>query len=291
MTPSTLTIGAELGGLVFWNTKTTLRAHVQTAAERAGIGHFVPAQPSPTAVLRDGMLDTAKRLCGRLRRHPFMVRRLADTRAFEVRQIHPHHQRNDYHFCFSATITEAWDISLLQTGDFMPATDRLYDDLLRTVTHRRDYLAAPAVSDVMVRGLQSWGATRLKDDGGVWFLPGDRVSRYRAFASAIDDAGEGPRFCCTTFEIGADPDTVGHVLDSLRAEVTTGIEEIMQDVLAADGGMQDRSIRLRMGRADAYLKKVSLYEKLTGETLADLSGAVQQAKQALALNQLLSAAV
>jgi hypothetical protein len=81
------------------------------------------------------------------------------------------------------------------------------------------------------------------------------------------------------------------VLDSLRSEVTAGVEEIVQEVLAAEGGMQDRSIRLRMGRADAYLRKVSLYEKLTGETLADLSGAVEQAKQALAIHRLLSAAV
>jgi hypothetical protein len=143
----------------------------------------------------------------------------------------------------------------------------------------------------MVRALHSWGATRLKDDGGVWFLPGEHVGRYRAFADAIDAKDDGPRFCCTTFEIGSDPDTVGHVLDSLQAEVTAGIEEIMEDVLAAEGGMQDRSIRLRMSRADAYLKKVSLYERLTGETLAELSGAVEQAKQALALNKLLSAAV
>jgi ABC-type histidine transport system ATPase subunit len=81
------------------------------------------------------------------------------------------------------------------------------------------------------------------------------------------------------------------VLDSLRAEVTAGIEEIMQDVLSAEGGMQDRSIRLRMSRADEYLKKVSLYEKLTGETLAGLSGALEQAKQALAINRLLAVAV
>ena len=291
MTPSILTIRAGLGGLAFWNTKTTLRIRVQAAAEQAGIERFVPLQPSPTAVLRESMLDTAKRLCGRVRRHPFMVRRLSDSHAFEVRQVHPQKQQNDYCFCFSATITDAWELDLLRVGDAMPDTYALYEDVCRTVANRRDYLPSPVVSDVMVRALHSWGATRLKDDGGVWFLPGEYVTQYRAFANAIYVAGDGPRFCCTTFEIGSDPDTVGHVLASLRAEVTAGIEEIMEDVLAAEGGMQDRSIRLRMGRADTYLRKVSLYEKLTGETLADLSGAVEQAKQALALSQLLSVAM
>lgn len=291
MTPATLTIGAGLAGLAFWNTKTTLRVRVQSAAEQAGIERFVPLQPSPTAVLRESMLETAKRLGGRVRRHPFMVRRLADSHAFEVRQIHPQKQQNEYHFCFSATITDGWALDLLQVGDSMPSAFAIYEDLHQTLNHRRDYLAAPVVSDVMVRALHSWRATRLKDDGGVWFLPGEHIERYRAFANAIHAAGDGPRFCCTTFKIGSDPDTVGHVLDSLRAEVTAGIEEIMQDVLSAEGGMQDRSIRLRMSRADAYLKKVSLYEKLTGETLAGLSGALEQAKQALAINRLLAVAV
>ncbi len=291
MTTSTLTIGAGLGGLAFWNTKTTLRTRVQAAAEQAGIERFVPRQPSPTAVLRESLLDTAKRLCGRTRRHPFMVRRLADSHAFEVRQIHPQKQQNEYHFCFSATITDAWEIDLLQLGDSMPAAFAVFQDLQQVVNHRRDYLPGPIVSEVMVRALQSWAATRLKDDGGVWFVPGVHVEKYRVFANAIHADGDGPRFCCTTFEIGSDPDTVGHVLDSLRAEVASGIEEIMQDVLAAEGGLQDRSIRLRMGRVDAYLRKVSQYETLTGRTLSDLTGAVEQAKQALALNQLLAVAV
>ena len=291
MTLSTLTIGAGLGGLAFWNTKTTLRMRVRAAAEQASIERLVPAQPSPTAVLSESMLDTAKRRCGRVRRHPFMVRRLADSHAFEVRQVHPQKQQNDYHFCFSATITNAWKVDLLQIGDFMPTMAVIHDDLLGTVDHRRDYLPAPIVSDVMVRALHSWGATRLKDDGGVWFIPSECIDRYRAFANAIYGAGDGPRFCCTTFEIGADHDTVSHVLDSLRIEVMDGVREIMDDVLAAEGGLQDRSIRLRMERANSYLQKVSQYEAITGQTLAELTGAIDQAKQALALNRLLAVAV
>jgi hypothetical protein len=173
----------------------------------------------------------------------------------------------------------------------MPTSFALYDDLCRTVDHRRDYLPAPVVSDVMVRALHSWGATRLKDDGGVWFLPGEHIPRYRAFSSAIYGADDGPRFCCTMFEIGSDPDTVSHVLDSLRAEVTSGVGEIMDDVLGAEGGLQDRSIRLRIERADGYLRKVGQYEAITGQTLADLTAAIEQAKQALALNKLLAVAV
>jgi len=291
MTLSTLTIGSGLGALAFWNTKSTLRMRVQAAAEQAGIERFVPSQPAPTTVLRESLLDVAKRLCGRLRKHPFICRQLADANAFEVRQVVPQRERNDYRFCFSAEIGADWRANVLNTGDDMPPWSTIHDLLHQTITQRRDYLPAAVVSDVMVRGLQSWRATRLKDDGGVWFLPGGCIERYRAFASVIYGSEDGPRFCCTTFEIASDPDTVRHILDSLRAEVTSGVQDIMDDVLQAEGGMQDRSLRLRIERANGYLAKVREYEALTGETLADLSGAIEQAKQALALNRLLSVAV
>lgn len=290
-TTSTLTINAGLGAIAFWNTKSTPRVRVQAAAEQAGIERFVPREPAPTSVLRDAMLEAARRLCGRIRRQPFIVRQLADSNAFEVRQVIPDVEQNDYRFCFSASIDESWRIDVLRIGSGMPLWSAIDDDIRRTVAERRTYLPASVVTDVMVRGLRWWGATRLKEDGGVWFLPGGCIPKYRAFASAIHGNGDGPRFCCTTFEIASDPDTIGHVLDSLRSEITAGVDEIMADVLGTDGGMQDRSRRLRIDRANAYLTKVRQYEALTGQTLSDLVGAVDRAKQALALNRLLAVAV
>jgi hypothetical protein len=291
MTSSTLTIRSGLGALAFWNTKTTLRRRVQAAAEQAGIERFVPSQPSPSAVLREAMIETAKQLCGRVRRHPFMVRRLADSHAFEVRQVHPRKHENDYDFCFSATITNAWCMDVLRVGERMDSADAVFHHLLSKVQERRDYLPAPMVSDVMVRALQSWAATRLKDDGGVWFVPSEQVARYRAFASAIAGDGDGPRFCLTPFEIGSDPDTVSHVLDSLRSEVTLGIQDIMDDLLESHGSLQARSLRSRLDRVNGYLDKVVQYEAITGHAMSDLSAAIERAKQALALNRLLSVAV
>ena len=290
-TTSTLTINAGLGAIAFWSTKSTPRVRVQAAAEQAGIERFVPREPVPTSVLRDAMLEAARRLCGRIRRQPFIVRQLADSNAFEVRQVIPDAEQNDYRFCFSVSIDPSWRLDVLRIGANMPSWAALHEHVSTTVANQRTYLSAPIVTDVMVRGLHSLGATRLKDDGGVWFLPSWCIARYRAFATTIYGKGDGPRFCCTTFAIASDPDTISHVLESLRTEVTAGVEEIMADVLQAEGGMQDRSIRLRIDRANRYLAKVQQYEALAGRTLTDLSGAVERAKQALAINRLLSVAV
>ena len=95
----------------------------------------------------------------------------------------------------------------------------------------------------------------------------------------------------TVFNIGNDPDTVGHVLQSLAAEIATGVQEISNDILNAEGGMRDRSIAIRERRAQEMLDKVQAYEGYTGATLAGLADAVEKVKQALAMSRLLAASV
>jgi hypothetical protein len=59
----------------------------------------------------------------------------------------------------------------------------------------------------------------------------------------------------------------------------------------ATGGMADRSINIRLNRADKFLDKVRLYEQVLGKPMPDLTAAIEQVKQAVAVNRLLAVAV
>jgi hypothetical protein len=292
MTNNTLTIGAGLGGIAFWNTRKTSRLRVQAAADQAGVGHLVPAQPAATTTLRSAMESVAKQHFGIRRKHPYSIRQLEEPGTFEAVQVTPGRTANQYVLKFSAGINGNWQVDLLSCVECDELGKTLVLAKLRAaVEDERDYLPATVVSAIMVRALHLWGATLLKDDGGVWFLPGIHLDKYRAFASHIRGNGDGPEFKCTQFEIASDPDTIDHVLSSLRSEVMAGVTEIMNDVMSAEGGMRDRSIQIRTDRANEFLRKVQLYEQFTGRALTDLTGAVEQAKQALAVNRLLSASI
>ena len=281
-----LTIGAGLGGISFWNTCKTLRVTTKAAADEAGIGRLVPEQPSPTTTLRNAMLTVAKATFGTQRRRPYAVRRLEEPGTFEVVQITPGAIANQYVQKFAAGITPGWSVSLL-SGQYQTHLP----DLVAAVMDERDYLPATVVSGIMVRALHLWGATLLKDDGGVWFLPGTHLEDYRAFSSRIRGNGDGPEFKCTQFEIASDPDTIGYVLTALRTEVMAGVAEIMNDIMTAEGGMRDRSVAVRTNKANEFLRKVELYEQFTGRTLTDLTSAVVQAKNALAVSRMLAASI
>lgn len=288
MTNDILTIGHGLGGLCLLNTAPCLRNTVHDAAEKVGYGRIVPAVPPRTTVLRAAIEETAVQYYGKVRKQPIRVLLTAEQNAFEAVRIVTRQAKNDHRFLFSASIDENWNVDVL---DWEMSVSRhvIRHSLERLVLDKRDYLPASSVGQIAVKLLREWKALPLLDNGGAWFIPGPRIEDYRAFAGAL--SGAGPRFNITTFEIASDPDTVMHVLDRLHAEVEAGMQEIMTDVMEATGGMADRSINVRLDRANVFLDKVRTYERLLGKPLPDLTNAIEQVKQAVAVNRLLSAAV
>lgn len=289
---ATLTIGAGLGGICILSTKSALRMDVFEAAVQAGIERFVPARPPMTTILRDSMKIVGESLFGRRRKQPISVRRLDAPSEFECVRVvtQPGTLKNRYDFLFSATIHE-WQPRILSMMGGGPTMAGLSDELGQAVAYRRLYLPGPIVSQVVTRGLKSWGALSMSEHGGVWFLDGQFLPQYRAFANHLRGNGTGPKFTVHQVEIASDPDTVAHVLDLLGAEVSEGVQSIMDDVMNAQGGMSDRSVNIRIERANTFLSKVQQYESLLGRPLPELVAAIEQAKQAVAVNRLLSAAV
>lgn len=290
MTPSTLTVGARSGGVCILNTRTTKRERVHDAAYAVDCWKFVPQQPATTTTLRLAMQEIGNILYGKRRKQPIVPRHIDDN-AFECVRVVPHGDRNEYHHLFSASIDRNWTVTVMahnhdQTGYVVDAA------LNGAIVRLRDYLPATVVSQVTVRILQSWRAVPIKEDGGVWFLADEHLDKYRKFAEIMRGAtNDGPKFTLTTFNIDSNPETVGQVLSQVRETVNAGVQEIMNDVLEATGGMNDRSINVRIGRANKLLALVEQYQSLTGISMPELTDAIEQCKQAVALNRLLAASV
>lgn len=295
MTPTELTIGHRSGGICLLSSKTTLRDRVQDAGDQAGIGKFVPKQPAVSTTLRNSMLAVGQVLFGKKRKQPLVVRQLDNPRSFECVRVLPGTTRNEYVQLFSASIDDYWSVQLLDCygQHLLPAYQvSAVDGTLQSMVYQmRDYLPAQVVSQVIVRGLQYWGAMPLKPDGGAWFLDGRHIDNYRTFASVVRGNGDGPLFQVTVFDIDGNPETAGHVLNKVRTTVQTGIDEIMQEVMEATGGMTDRSIQVRLNKANNFLALVEQYEELMGIDMPELRDAIERTKQAVAVNRLLAAAV
>ena len=290
MTPSTLTVGARSGGVCILNTRTVQRDRVHDAADAVDAARFVPKQPATTTTLRLAMQEAGNMLYGKRRKQPIVPRHIDDN-AFECVRVVPTGDRNEYHHLFSASIDRNWVVTVLahnhdQAGYIVESA------LNNAIVTLRDFLPATIVSQVTVRILQSWKAMPLKEDGGVWFLADEHLDKYRQYAALLrGHNNDGPRFTLTTFNIDSNPETVDQVLRQVRETVTAGVAQIMDDVMQATGGMNDRSINVRVARANKLLALVEQYQSLTGISMPELTDAIEQCKQAVAVNRLLAASV
>lgn len=290
MTPSTLTVGSRSGGICILNSRTALRDTVQRAADDVDRSKFVPEQPPTTTTLRLAMHGVGVGLFGKRRKQPITTRHIDDA-SFECVRVVPCGDRNEYHHLFSASIDKHWNVTVLAHNH--DASGPLVQPALdAAVVQLRDYLPAPIVSRIAVRVLQSWKAVPMAEGGGVWFLPDERLDDYRRFATILrGDNASGPLFTLTTFDIDANPETAGQVLDKVRDTVSAGVTEIMDDIANATDGFSERSIKVRLARANKLLAMVNEYRSLLGVDMPELTDAIEQAKQAVAVHRLLSASV
>lgn len=289
MTPSTLTIGSKSGGICILNCRYARRDDMQAAADAVGMGRLVPQQPPATTTLRMAMHSVGNSLFGKRRKQPISVKQI-DSDLFECVRVVPDGDRNKYLHLFSAGIDKDWNVTV-PAHNHDAAGYQAQGALDAVVRSMRDYLPAPVVSRVTVRILQQWRAVPMADGGGVWFLGESHLSDYTQFASLVRPNGTGPLFTLTTFAIDANPETAGQVLDKVRETVNAGVQEIMDDISNATDGFSDRSINVRLGRANKLLSMVNEYRTLMGVDMPELTDAIESAKQAVAVHRLLSTSV
>lgn len=294
-----ITIDSNTGGLAFWSSvEDTSRATVMAAAEAAGIKRFIPERPPVSTALRTAMEDYAKDVFGRRRHEPIQILQTAQARTFECVRCIRGETQNEHRFLFSASVNDQGHVFEVSTNDGYYVTDGSNSvhqvDVVRHLQSRVDtqltILPGVIVTQSLAKALRSWNCQCLNDRGGLWFLPSSRVAAYRAWAEVFTK-NTRCQFVLAEVEVSHNPDFIDHLIGEVRGEVIAGLAEITQDMLNATGGMMDRSIRLRMDKAEEFLRKIEQYEAITSVTMNDMRDAVQKTKQALALQKLVASAV
>lgn len=286
---NTINIGSKSGGICIIESRATPRQLMLDATTAAGVQKYVPAEPPQSTALREAMGRVARTYYKRIRNQPLVARQV-ENNSYECCRVIPQGIKNEHRFLFSAEIKD-WVVRVLDvnTQEYMTAM-ALIGALNHTVNELRTILPTSVVSRVVVRALQKWNAVPMSENGGVWFIGHDHIEEYRAMASVLSGKNTA-RLRLTVFDIDANPETAGDVLDKVRAAVTAGVKELEDDIANATDGFSDRSIKVRLARADRLLATVNEYQNLMGIDMPELTAAIEQAKQSVAIHKLLSVGV
>ena len=166
------------------------------------------------------------------------------------------------------------DIDTPETHDMLAAIRAEYDRL-------RPRLAAHDVtSGFLPTVLVHLQALRLRDAGGVYFIPASALYTWRRLIEQVDACFDNGELKCAEIPAVDHASATAAILDALRTNVENAVTELEQEIetLCAEMGVgatiNARSIRTRQERISTLYARVQTYARITGDKLDDLNGQI-----------------
>jgi hypothetical protein len=147
---------------------------------------------------------------------------------------------------------------------FDPAVHPLVDPISRSYAKHLDQLSTHDVGAWLVKLVVACDGIRLKDTGGVYFVPHVRLAAWRTMVQAIH--------ATSAHRVNEVPalraeDAVASILDALTAEAEAVAAELEQDLLE---DLSAKKAGNRVARCEQTEAKVARYEALLGVKAAGL---------------------
>ena len=253
----------DAGAIVWWRLSGDVTLLALAAAwEAAGLPDVaLPSLPGDAAALSHAVHSVAERRT--------LSRPLADGGRALVRE-HADGADLDYDVSLRARVSEGGVLTLDPPDHPDAATVR---DAFNAA---RQNLGEGRVGGWLVRLVARVDGIRLRDGGGVYFVPATRVAEWRRMAGALMAAHPAHRVNLVP-ALRAE-DAVAAVLDALSVEADATAVEMLEGV----DDLTARRTEGRVARTEAMLAKVARYEALLGQMAGDVAGRLEALRGSLA---------
>jgi hypothetical protein len=151
---------------------------------------------------------------------------------------------------------------------FDPPHHPLRHDVEQAYRHSLDVLDGCDVGPWLVDLLEGLGAVRLRDTGGVYFLPATARPVWERMREALHAASQHKVLGVPAMKTA---EAVDGILDALRTDVEAQVEGMLDELTDnCDKPLGERALQTRMARCQETGRKVKVYEQLLGRKLDDL---------------------
>jgi hypothetical protein len=188
-------------------------------------------------------------------------------------------EENEYPFVFSAGVSdETGEATILKASHLFTASRYAASTRLDGVyQNAAEFLTASDVTKGINRLLGKSHAVGLRDNGSVFFIPGEFIERYNAVADALK-AG-GPQLHCWVVDLSANERLLRTVHDNMIHEVVDRMTKRQADwseFVTAGGKAQERGLQSRFDAMLEDARQIEFYEKFLATNLDALREALEQ---------------
>lgn len=295
------TTGTHDGGIALWTTGECNRQHVHDTLDKYGRAACLPAIDHLLSLKAagDDLIDNCNlRVAGQ----PITLQNLdRKSVGFEAVRKIAGEKKNTYIPLFSAGVVKVSEgVYTAQILDVNAAACPVLAQNVGVmdVTLNQLYLKhcnalQPTQLTTAIRRLvvDVYRGTKLKNSGGVYFIPGEWESEYTAIATGIEAHPTSARFTLFEYKLVPSSSGVRAIMEGIADEIMSGSQELAQemaDMASNATKMRRDGLETRLARIKQFYDKVSYYESLLGVAMPQLHQAISCAEQAIGVHSMLS---
>ena len=240
------------GAITYWRLSSYIDARgIIDGLARRDIDEHAPSLPSPRTAKRRAMT--------KFRAGDLFVRSGPDGSTLLVKQ-----DGDEFEVVASATLNAIGQIQV-ETDN-----DELRTGIENAYVETFNSLDARDVSRWLLNETVECDALSLRDTGGVYFIPAHGIERWNQIAEVLRENSS-----CRVHTIPAmrTDDAVASILDALTEECDA-FSAAMDEALG-DEDLGARAMRTRADKADALLAKLTRYESLLGDRMANIADQIE----------------
>lgn len=229
--------------------------------EAIGLGPYAPVPPTPLVAVKRALVETFTK-----RKH--LVRPLAGDKYAVVREEKRGSNDLDYEIVFRVHADRTDNLSFDKPDHpAVPAFEAAYHQ-------QRKQVPSGAVGSALASIAHALGGVRLRESGGVFWMPADSLDKWNAVAGVVTVAADEGRAVVYRLRTAIDDSAVEAVSDAITRDVEDSIADIRRKLKDQE---RQSSFEKRKTEAVALDARVAKYEAILGKTLDVLR---KQAKDA-----------
>jgi len=152
-----------------------------------------------------------------------------------------------------------------------------YQNAQAIYAHEMSTCARHKVARCLTRIVGHLNGVALRDRGGLYWLPQDKMATFNGVAEVIQNAGGNSVY---TVRTAHDTESVRAICDALTNEVNSELNTINADIMSGD--IKKRAMKSRQDRAVNLRAQVAEYESILGTALDSLKERCDEADTAAA---------
>lgn len=258
---------AAIGALVYWKPALANRAELNKQLHNVGLNKYMPAQPSPKAIMRQAVIQVCQDSKN-------LVRPTAEKGKFTVVNEQRGEDQNYYQNVLLASVGEDGTIEC-NDYEVKAQIEAAFKQISATVS-------VGAVSDKLATAIEDMKGVALKS-GSLYYIPEAQIDHWKLLAEAFEGASNSPDSAIVVNKMRqlADEGTVRAVRDGLQGEFDNRLAQIADEI--NEGKLKSSSMLNRASEIKGMLDKLTMYENELSLTLDNVKARMISATSQLAL--------